>query len=110
MAPKKKTGSNAAYDSSSDMLRQFVETIENLQADAKAISEDIKEKFSEAKGQGFDTKALRAIIAERKKNAEDVREFEAAVELYRQALGMGSYAPANGDDGDEPSTDEDGMV
>lgn len=107
---KKKEGSNAAYENTAEMLLQFVESIETLQADAKAVAEDIKDKFAEAKGRGFDTKALRVVIAERKKNAEEVQEFEAIVELYRTALGMGAYAPANGDDGDEPAGEDDGMV
>lgn len=92
MARKKKDegdggmGHNA--NTTAEELRQFVEVIEQLQADAKAVAEDIKEKFAEAKGRGFDTKALRAIIAERKKNADDVAEFEAILDLYREALGM----------------------
>ena len=59
MAPKKKTndapgiGHNGSFDSTADELRQFVETIESLQADAKAIADDIKDKFAEAKGRGF---------------------------------------------------------
>lgn len=97
-----------------DELRQFVEQIESLQADAKAIAEDIKEKFSEAKGRGFDTKALRAIIAERKKNADEVQEFEAILELYRSALGMGGYSGAGSSDDDDSGEssggEDDGMV
>ena len=103
---KTKEGSNEAYNGTADELRQFVEQIESLQADAKGIADDIKDKFAEAKGRGFDTKALRAIIAERKKNADEVQEFEAIVELYRSALGMGSYASEGAD---EPAED-DGMV
>lgn len=101
---KKKEGSNEAYNTTADELRSFVEAIESLQADAKGIADDIKDKFAEAKGRGYDTKALRAIIAERKKNADEVQEFEAIVELYRAALGMGGHSPV------ESSGDDDGMV
>lgn len=107
MAKKPKEGSNEAYNTTADELRQFVEVIENLQSDAKAIADDIKDKFAEAKGRGFDTKALRAIIAERKKNADDVAEFEAVREMYRIALGMGGHALPSSED--EPGED-DGMV
>ena len=86
---KTKEGSNEAYNTTAEELRSFVETIETLQADAKAVADDIKDKFAEAKGRGYDTKALRAIIAERKKNADDLAEYEAILELYRSALGMG---------------------
>ena len=107
MAKKPKEGSNEAYNTTADELRMFVEVIENLQRDAKAIADDIKDKFAEAKGRGYDTKALRAVIAERKKNADDVAEFEAVREMYRIALGMGDYAlpSANGETGED-----DGMV
>lgn len=107
MAKAPKTGSNEAYNSTADELRQFVESIESLQADAKGIADDIKDKFAEAKGRGYDTKALRTIIAERKKNADEVQEFEVIVELYRSALGMGSYAAESGG-GEDPA--DDGMV
>lgn len=69
-------------------LRSFVERIERLEEESKAIAEDKKEVYAEAKGAGFDTKALRAIIAERKKNADDLAEFESIMDLYRHALGM----------------------
>ena len=107
MAKKPKEGSNEAYNTTADELRQFVEVIENLQGDAKAIADDIKEKFAEAKGRGFDTKALRAILAERKKNADDLQEFEANKEMYRIALGMAGYALPSSDD---ETGEEDGMV
>lgn len=103
MATKKKAGANDAYNTTADELRQFVEVIETLQADAKAIAEDIKEKFAEAKGRGFDTKALRIIIAERKKNADDLQELDAVLQMYREALGMCGYALDGGGD-------DDGMV
>lgn len=69
-------------------LRAFVERIERLEAEKKTISEDIKEVFSEAKGTGFDTKALRRIIAERKQDQAERQEFETILELYRHAMGM----------------------
>lgn len=69
-------------------LRSFVERVERLEADKAAIADDIKEVYAEAKGAGFDTKALRKIVSERKQNADDLAEFESILDLYRHALGM----------------------
>lgn len=69
-------------------LRSFVERIERLEADKAAIADDIKEVYAEAKGAGFETKAIRKIISERKQNADDLAEFESILDLYRHALGM----------------------
>lgn len=69
-------------------LRAFVERVERLESEKAAIADDIKEVYAEAKGAGFDTKALRKIISERKQNADDLAEFESILDLYRHALGM----------------------
>ncbi len=69
-------------------LRQFVEQIERLEEEKKAIAEDIKDKFAEAKAIGFDVKALRKIIAMRKKSQDDLNEEEAILATYLHALGM----------------------
>ncbi|MGI9524273.1 MAG: DUF2312 domain-containing protein [Hyphomicrobiaceae bacterium] len=69
-------------------LRQFVEQIEKLEEEKKAIAEDIKDKFAEAKAIGFDVKALRKIIAMRKKSQDDLDEEEAILATYLHALGM----------------------
>ena len=69
-------------------LRQFVEQIERLEEEKKAIADDIKDKFAEAKAVGFDVKALRQILRLRKKSTDDRKEEEAILEVYMHALGM----------------------
>jgi uncharacterized protein (UPF0335 family) len=69
-------------------LRAFIERIERLEEEKKTISEDIKEVYAEAKGTGFDTKAVRVIIRLRKKDQAERQEEEAILDLYKAALGM----------------------
>ncbi len=69
-------------------LRAFIERIERLEEEKKTIADDIKEVFAEAKGTGFDTKAMRTIIRLRKKDEAERREEEAILDLYKGALGM----------------------
>ena len=72
----------------SDQLRAFVERIERLEEEKKDISEQIKEVMAEAKGRGYDTKILRKVISLRKRDADDIAEEEAVLEMYKAALGM----------------------
>ena len=69
-------------------LRAFIERIERLEEEKKTISDDIKEVFAEAKGTGFDTKAMRTIIRLRKKDQAERQEEDAILDLYMAALGM----------------------
>jgi uncharacterized protein (UPF0335 family) len=69
-------------------LRAFIERIERLEEEKKTITEDIKEVYAEAKGTGFDTKAVRVIIRLRKKDQAERQEEEAILDLYKAALGM----------------------
>ncbi|ABS67310.1 DUF2312 domain-containing protein [Xanthobacter versatilis] len=71
-----------------EQLKSFIERIERLEEEKKAIADDIKDVFAEAKANGFDVKALRAILKIRKEDAEERKELEAIVELYLQALGI----------------------
>ncbi len=75
-----------AVDSSH--LRAFVERLEKLEEEKRAIADDIKEVYAEAKGTGFDVKALRKIITMRRQDKDKRREEEAMLELYLSALGM----------------------
>ncbi len=77
-----------AYAVAADELRQFVEQIEQLEAEKKDISEQIKEVYAESKSRGYDVKALRSIISLRKRDKDDIAEQEAILDLYKQALGM----------------------
>ena len=71
-----------------DQIRAFVERIERLEEEKTSISEDIKEVFAEAKGNGFDTKVLRQVIRIRKQDRNERLEQESLLELYLTALGM----------------------
>ena len=80
-----------------DQLRAFIERIERLEEEKKAISDDIKEIYAEAKGNGFDTKVLRQVVRIRKQDQHERAEQEAILDLYMHALGM---APAPMEDED----------
>ena len=78
-----KTGGIAA-----DRLRSIVERIERLEEERKALGNDIKDIYAEAKSAGFDVKVLRQLIRIRKQEAADVEEQETLLDVYRRALGM----------------------
>jgi uncharacterized protein (UPF0335 family) len=69
-------------------LKAMVERVERLEEEKKALSEDIREVYAEAKANGFDTKAMRVVIRLRRQDNDERREHEALVELYREALGL----------------------
>ena len=69
-------------------LRSFVERIERLEEEKKALADDIREVYSEAKGIGFDTKVMRQVVRLRKMESADRQEQEAMLDLYLNALGM----------------------
>ena len=71
-----------------DHLKAFVERIERLEEEKKAIADDIRDVYGEAKASGFDVKALRAIVRLRKQDADERREQETILETYMHALGM----------------------
>lgn len=72
-----------------DQLRAFVERIERLEEEKKTIADDIKDVYAEAKGTGFDAKALRKVVALRKVDKDERMEQEAILDTYLHALGMG---------------------
>ncbi len=71
-----------------DQLKSIIERIERLEEEKKALSDDIKDVYGEAKANGFDTKVLRKIVSLRKQDRDERMEQEAILELYLQALGM----------------------
>jgi uncharacterized protein (UPF0335 family) len=71
-----------------DQLKAFVERVERLEEEKKAIADDIKDVYAEAKGNGFDVKALRTIVRMRKQDTDERKEHEAILDVYLQALGM----------------------
>jgi len=74
--------------SAKDQLRSIVSRIERLEEEKAALAADIREVYAEAKGNGFDAKALRRIIALRKQDESERRELEAVIDTYMGALGM----------------------
>ncbi|MGE0564519.1 MAG: DUF2312 domain-containing protein [Pseudolabrys sp.] len=71
-----------------DQLKALVERIERLEEEKKATSDDIRDVYAEAKGNGYDVKALRTIVKLRKQDVNERREQEAVLETYMHALGM----------------------
>ena len=71
-----------------DQLKAIVERIEHLEDEKSGIASDIRDVFAEAKGNGFDVKALRAVIRLRKQDAQQRTEHELILETYMNALGM----------------------
>ena len=76
-----------------DQLRSIIERIERLEEEKQAIADDIKEVYAEAKGNGYDTKTLRAVIRIRKQDTAERQEQEALLDLYLAALGMAAATP-----------------
>jgi uncharacterized protein (UPF0335 family) len=86
-------GHNSATESpatkfSKDQIKAIVERIERLEEEKKTISDDIRDVYLEAKGNGYDVKALRTIIRMRKQDANERAEQETILETYLQAMGM----------------------
>ena len=71
-----------------DQLKAIIERIERLEEEKKTISDDIRDVYAEAKGNGFDVKALRKVISLRKQDVDERKEQEAILETYLLALGM----------------------
>lgn len=71
-----------------ERLKSFIERIERLEEEKRALAEDIKEVYAEAKGTGFDVKTMRQIIKIRKIDKNDLDEQEALLDTYLRALGM----------------------
>jgi uncharacterized protein (UPF0335 family) len=71
-----------------DQLKAFVERVERLEEEKTAFADDIRDVYTEAKGNGFDVKALRTVIRLRKQDINERKEQEAVLETYMHALGM----------------------
>ena len=75
-------------ETTDDCLRLLIERIERVEEEKKAISDDIKDVYSEAASTGYDKKILRQVIKLRKMRADERQEMEAVLEAYMAALGM----------------------
>ena len=71
-----------------DQLKSIIGRVEKLEEEKQTISADIKDVFAEAKGNGFDVKAIRSIIKLRKQDAQEREEAETILDTYMRALGM----------------------
>jgi len=78
----------AATRFAKDQLKAFIERIERLEEEKKAIADDIRDVYAEAKGNGYDVKAMRAIVRLRKQDKDERAEYEAVLETYMHALGL----------------------
>ena len=72
-----------------DQLRLFIERIERLEEEKKAMADDIRDVYAEAKSSGYDAKTMRAIVRLRKMESHTRQEMDALLETYRAALGLG---------------------
>jgi uncharacterized protein (UPF0335 family) len=71
-----------------DELRLLIERIERLEEEKKAIADDVKDVYGEAKARGYDAKTMRAIVRLRRMETHVRREADALLETYRAALGL----------------------
>ncbi len=69
-------------------IRAYVERVERIEGEIKAMNDDKADIYAEAKGNGFHVDALKAIVAARRKNPEKRKEREAIIDLYKAAIGM----------------------
>jgi uncharacterized protein (UPF0335 family) len=85
---KSRPGEPTSGGIAADRLRSIVERIERLEEERKALGNDIKDIYGEAKSAGFDVKVIRQIIRIRKQEPAEVEEQETLLDVYRRALGM----------------------
>ncbi|HXS39340.1 MAG TPA: DUF2312 domain-containing protein [Stellaceae bacterium] len=71
-----------------ERLKSFIERVERLEEEKKALADDIRDVYAEAKANGFEVKIMRQIVKIRKMDKADLDEQEALLETYMRALGM----------------------
>ena len=84
----KAAAATSADEVNAGHLRAFVERIERLEEEKKALADDIRDVYAEAKGNGYDVKTLRVVVRLRKQDENERKEQEAILETYLHALGM----------------------
>ena len=83
-----------------EQLKSLIERIERLEDEKRALGEDIKEVYAEAKGTGFEPKIMRQLIKIRKMDKDEHDEQESLLDLYKRALGMLPDAAASAQAGE----------
>jgi uncharacterized protein (UPF0335 family) len=73
---------------SAQRLKSFIERIERLEAEKKALGDDVREVYGEAKSSGFDPKIMRQVVKLRKMDANDRQEQESLLQVYLDAVGF----------------------
>ena len=71
-----------------DQLTQFIERIERLEEEKRALMADIRDVYSEAKGTGFEPKIMRQLVKMRAMDRELLHEQDELLETYRAAVGL----------------------
>ena len=71
-----------------DQLRSYIERIERLEEEKRELSADIRDVYAEAKGNGFEPKVMRRVVALRRMETADRQELDALLDLYRNAVGV----------------------
>ena len=79
-------GHNSVGSEAADRLRSVVERVERLSEEKDALAADIREVYSEAKGQGYDVSIVRKVVARRKKERDEIEETDALLAAYEGAL------------------------
>jgi uncharacterized protein (UPF0335 family) len=82
------TDEQTAHRFAKDHLKAFVERVERLEEEKKALADDVRDVYAEAKANGFDVKAMRSVVRLRKLDVNERKEQEAILETYLHALGM----------------------
>jgi len=85
-----------SFTVSAETLKGYVDRLEKMDEEKKAVADDIKDIYAELKGNGYDAKAIRTIVRERKVDAAEAAEQEAILDTYRHALGMAVQAVRDG--------------
>ena len=83
-----KDDEQTAHRFAKDQLKAIVERVERLEEEKKALSDDIRDVYAEAKGNGYDVKTLRVVVRLRKQDVNERKEQDAILETYLHALGM----------------------
>lgn len=79
---------NSSTEVNAEHLRAFITRVEKLHEERRALSDDIKEVYGEARGNGFDVKIIKRIVQIRSQDRDKRREEEEILDLYLQALGI----------------------